>query len=503
MNSALAPLLADASAARSRRGEIKFIAAAPAPLAILGVPIDALRISDALDRIDAMIATRRPHFVATASVQTLVQAQRDAEVRDSFLQADLVLSESPALRWSAARLGGAFPQALQPADFAREIVRRVVSRSHRLFVLGTGEMTGGDVEVALQHFHPALHLAGAHIADSTELLLVDEAEIARRVHSANPDILLVAAGCAKRQKWIAAHYRALGVPVTIAVGAETIALLEPAALAPEWTKRSAGGRLARLAGMARRLYRPCVRHVLRVVAGIASQWLLSSRRARTRIEPGDYPFNIPDWSCIDAGTQLTRCSLETDAEFWQQARDRATHCLIDLAKTQAIDGHGIGFLLRWRKHLAASDRQLVLLAPSGTVRRLLGLMKLTAHFVVAKDFGAAAAHATHIGRKSLVQHDGTTRSLAWCGEIVADNVDDVWRMTTEHVAGFAAAEATLVIIDLARLRGIDSTGAALMLRLKKWARSVRTEILFAHAQPNVRNVLRLTQVEQLLLEGGQ
>ena len=43
----------------------------------------------------------------------------------------------------------------------------------------------------------------------------------------------------------------------------------------------------------------------------------------------------------------------------------------------------------------------------------------------------------------------------------------------------------------------------LMLRLKKWAQQFPTEMLFTHAQPNVRNVLQLTRLDQLLLEGGQ
>ena len=42
-----------------------------------------------------------------------------------------------------------------------------------------------------------------------------------------------------------------------------------------------------------------------------------------------------------------------------------------------------------------------------------------------------------------------------------------------------------------------------MLRLKKWAQPLHAELLFAHPQPNVRNVLRLTRLDQLLLEGSQ
>ena len=72
-----------------------------------------------------------------------------------------------------------------------------------------------------------------------------------------------------------------------------------------------------------------------------------------------------------------------------------------------------------------------------------------------------------------------------------------------RACGFAEADATRITIDLSRLRFIDSSGAALMLRAKKWARDRKIELLFARPQDNVRNVLRLTRLDQKLLEGGQ
>lgn len=86
---------------------------------------------------------------------------------------------------------------------------------------------------------------------------------------------------------------------------------------------------------------------------------------------------------------------------------------------------------------------------------------------------------------------------------MAANTDDVWGMTEEYVRTFAASGATLVIIDLARLRFIDSAGAQLMLRVKQWSRDVRTPVLFARPQPHVRNVLRLAELDVLVLEGAQ
>jgi anti-anti-sigma factor len=173
-----------------------------------------------------------------------------------------------------------------------------------------------------------------------------------------------------------------------------------------------------------------------------------------------------------------------------------------LSGVRRIDGTGVAFLIRRRKELQSSGRQLVLLAPSAPLRRTLVAMRLSDHFDIAHDLAEATRCAETLVA-SHVSRDGTTRALAWCGEIIAANCDSVWQLTTDHLHAFIAHRATLIIVDLTRLRFIDSSGAAVMLRLKNWARSLHVELLFAHAQPNVRNVLRLTRLDQLLLEGSQ
>lgn len=115
------------------------------------------------------------------------------------------------------------------------------------------------------------------------------------------------------------------------------------------------------------------------------------------------------------------------------------------------------------------------------------------------------SHATspQVTMPNSCSANSITRSMAWCGDIVAANTEDVWRVTTEHIQSFAGHAATLVIVDLTQLRALDLSGANLMVRLKKWARGVQVEILFTHPSPPVRNVLQSIQVDQLLLEGGQ
>ncbi len=504
MNPASAPVLADATATPAVAPAPRATPSSGAwPIAILGVPFDHVSIEESVARIEAMIATRRPHFVVTANVDFLVQAHRDVELRRILLEADLVLCDGTPLVWASRWLGNALPERVAGSDLAPALIEAAAKKGHRLFFLGAAEGVALEAEAKLKAQYPTLQIVGTYSPPFSPLLEMDHAEIAKRIRAAQPDILLVSFGCPKQEKWIAMHHRSLGVPVAIGVGATLDFLAGRMKRAPALMRRTGTEWLYRLWQEPGRLYQRYATDLVHFLPALARQTIRLPVRPAARPTLAERAAPLPEWSHFYAGGDLTRRSLQRDAALWQQLPDRSTHCLVDLADIKAIDATGIAHLIRARKALAARGRQLVLHAPSAKVQRLLGGLKLSDHFLVARDVADAIRQVAACDSHPPVQHDGTTRSLAWCGEIVSSNAEDVWRMTSEHVLAFAANHTSLVIIDLARLRFIDSTGAALMLRLKKWAKSVQAEILFAHPQPNVRNVLRLTRIDHLVLEGGQ
>jgi N-acetylglucosaminyldiphosphoundecaprenol N-acetyl-beta-D-mannosaminyltransferase len=508
MNSASAPLFADALESRLRAQR----AAGPHcdgsstgawPIAMLGVPFDHVTIAESIARIEKMIASRRPHYVVTANVDFLVQAHRDVELRRILLEADLVLCDGTPLVWASRWLGNPLPERVAGSDLAPGLIRVAAEKGYRLFFLGAGPGVAIEAEAKLRREYPTLNIVGTYSPPFSHLLEMNHEEIAQRIRDAKPDILLVGFGCPKQEKWIAMHHRALGVPVAIGVGATIDFLAGRVKRAPDWMRRTGTEWIYRLIQEPKRLYRRYAQDLTHFLPMIAAEWWRVRTSHRTADLPATRSAPLPDWHMVDAGSRLTRDALEREARFWQALLDRNAHCLVDLSRVRRFDGTGVAFLVRWRKQLREKGRQLMLLAPSPALRRTFAAMRLSDLFHVAGDVVEATQQAATLGTQTAVLPESGTRSLAWCGEIVAANVEDVWKMTTDHVLAYAANHATLIIIDLARLRFIDSSGAALMLRLKKWAQQFQTEILFSHAQPNVRNVLRLTRIDQLLMEGAQ
>jgi len=90
---------------------------------------------------------------------------------------------------------------------------------------------------------------------------MNHAEIIARVHEARPDILLVAFGCPKQEKWIFQHYRALGVPVAIGVGGTVDFLARRIRRAPAGCGKAGLNGSSALAGT-RRLFPRYARNLL-------------------------------------------------------------------------------------------------------------------------------------------------------------------------------------------------------------------------------------------------
>src|SRR4051794_20608152 len=108
----------------------------PPSIALLGVPLDSLTLVEALAAIDKMIVSRQPHYLVTANVDFLVQAQRDHELRRILLEADLALCDGMPLVWASRWLGNPLPERVAGADLVPRLVQSAAMKGYRLFFLG-------------------------------------------------------------------------------------------------------------------------------------------------------------------------------------------------------------------------------------------------------------------------------------------------------------------------------------------------------------------------------
>jgi N-acetylglucosaminyldiphosphoundecaprenol N-acetyl-beta-D-mannosaminyltransferase len=466
----------------------------------MGVPFDNVTKAEAVARIEMMIATRRPHYVVTANVDFLVQARRDVELQRILLEADLVLCDGTPLLWASRWLGNPLPERAAGADVVPLLIRAAEEKGHRIFLLGAGPNVAAEAAEQLQQQHPALVIAGHYSPPFHDLLEMDFAEIARQVKAARPDILFISFGCPKQEKWIAMHYQLLGVPILIGVGATLDFIAGRMKRAPAFMQRTGTECVYRLAQEPRRLARRYAGDLFRFVPSIARQcWNLRASPRSSITAESMTSVRTADWQQIRVAGDFSAAALNRQRSFFDEALQAISHCQLDLSQVRFLDSTGVAVLVQWRKRLHAHGKRLMLLNPSAEVQRTLKLMRLTGHFwIVAQS--AAAPHQIEVMQTSepVIPPYPGGHTLAWQGEVNAANAEAVWGLTLQHLTSVGPPPRQTFIIDLSRLRFIDSAGAELMRRLRAWARHLEKEIRFLGSRPDVCNVLRLAKLGDLL-----
>lgn len=482
------------------------------PVAILGVPFDNVTKTEAIDLIERMIESGRPHYLVTPNVDFLVQARRDVELRRILFEAHLVLCDGTPLVWASRLLGNALPERVAGADLVPLLTEIAAKKKYRLFLLGASPQSAELAVNRLRERYPELIIAGHYSPPFSHLLEMDHDEIRRRILEAKPDLLFVSFGCPKQEKWVAMHYRSLGVPVTAGVGATIDFLAGQVRRAPVWMQRSGTEWMFRLAQEPRRLFRRYFTDLWVFSSSIFPQWWELQARPGRRLAGREVEWLDPLDTTSANGfyrrkipARLDVLTVSDNPVLAQDIISHARNCVLDMSSTAFIDSTGVGWLIGLQKQLRAAGLQLVLLAPTPAVSRALRLMRLTDFFQIASDersverlLGDGEEQTDKFNTHGTAAAAGVLR---WRGEITAANAESVWEKTQPYLASWEAGKTKT--IDLSQVRFIDSTGLGLMVRAKKLSLARAETLRFVGLLPAVRNVIRLSRLENFLLDSAR
>ena len=200
---------------------------------ILGVPVDAITESGAVDWVAAAIRDRQPRQVATVNPEFVMRARHDGRFLKVLAQADLCIPDGYGVVWAARRLGHPLPSRVAGVDFIRALASRGAQDGWRFFFLGAGPGVAESTASVLKKDYPELVVAGC-LAGSPDP--TDDPVTASAVRTARTDVLLVAYGAPGQDLWIARNLRQSGVSVAIGVGGAFDFISGRARRAPRWMR---------------------------------------------------------------------------------------------------------------------------------------------------------------------------------------------------------------------------------------------------------------------------
>ncbi|MBB3207759.1 N-acetylglucosaminyldiphosphoundecaprenol N-acetyl-beta-D-mannosaminyltransferase [Rhodopirellula rubra] len=204
---------------------------------IWDVPFDRLDMPQSIEAIDRLIARREPSYVITANLNYCMLNGQDAHVREITNDADLILADGQPIVLRSQLKTNPLPERVAGSEMIMHLCQRAAEKGHRVFFLGGAEGVAETCAARLQAMYPGLQIAGTECPPFRELSAEEHEAQLQRIRDAKTDLLFVAFGQPKGEKWIHANYRQLGVPVSIQLGASFDFIAGTATRAPEVYQR--------------------------------------------------------------------------------------------------------------------------------------------------------------------------------------------------------------------------------------------------------------------------
>jgi N-acetylglucosaminyldiphosphoundecaprenol N-acetyl-beta-D-mannosaminyltransferase len=201
---------------------------------LCGVPVDALRMTEVVDRLRIAIERRENVQVSVINVAKVVGMRQDKILRDSVMTGDLILVDGMPLVWLSRLTGRPIPERVAGIDLMHELFKLADARGLRVYFLGAKQDVLVKVVELAKARHPAMVVAGYRDGYFTES---QEQAVAEAIRDARPDVLLVAITSPKKERFMARWGERIDVPVTHGVGGSFDVMAGLTRRAPRWMQR--------------------------------------------------------------------------------------------------------------------------------------------------------------------------------------------------------------------------------------------------------------------------
>jgi N-acetylglucosaminyldiphosphoundecaprenol N-acetyl-beta-D-mannosaminyltransferase len=323
------------------------------------------------------------HQIATANVDFLINSIHDLELKEILSACDLVLPDGMPLVWASRLMGASLQERVSGSDLVPRIVELAARHSYGIFLLGSAEASSRGAENWIRQHHPKARVVGRYCPAFAELEEMDHEDILLQIEAARPDILLVAFGSPKQEKWLAMHRHRLRVPVCIGIGGSLDLLAGRLSRAPLWMRDHG---LEWLYRTCQELARLSLRYA-RDASGLARY--MTAQLAATASQHKRPSLNSITEETIGAATVLRVAGSLTGGPVAGFEREASLavggghHLVLDLASTTYLGADALGALIHLGNIAKQHNRELWLTGLRPFLCRLIHATQLESSFRTA------------------------------------------------------------------------------------------------------------------------
>ena len=202
---------------------------------ILGIKIDNVNMDEAAGVLAEYLSTDMCSMVFTPNSEILVEAVKDRKLEAILNEGHLVVPDGIGVVIASRFYGTPFKERVAGFDLMMRLMEMADSRGNSVFLMGGKEGVAEEAAIKLTERYSGLRISGTRNGyfGSNE-----EEKIINDINGCNADILLVALGAPKQEKFIYKHRQELKVKIAMGIGGSLDILAGRAKRAPVFYQKA-------------------------------------------------------------------------------------------------------------------------------------------------------------------------------------------------------------------------------------------------------------------------
>lgn len=199
---------------------------------ILGVPVHPMTMQQAVDTLEAKMLAKEQAFVVTANAEIIMMCQENADYKKIICEdADLVLPDGAGAVWAGRHLGYNVPERVAGFDLYCKLLALSAQKGYKAYFFGGSPGIAEAAKTKAEELYPGVQVVGCHNGyfkdDEVPGIIAD-------INASGADMLFVALGAPKQEKWLLQHRTELNAKILMGIGGSFDVLAGKMERAPKW-----------------------------------------------------------------------------------------------------------------------------------------------------------------------------------------------------------------------------------------------------------------------------
>lgn len=182
---------------------------------ILGVKIHQVTNETAYNRFLTLMEEPKFSMICTPNTEIVMVAQHDAELKEVLQDADLVIPDGIGLIYASKIHQLGLTERVTGIDTMERILKYANNTKKSIYLFGGKPGIAEKAAEKMKETYPNLQIKGIRDGYYKK---EEEDKIIDHINEVKPDLLFVALGAPRQEKWIYQHRKILNVKVAMGVG---------------------------------------------------------------------------------------------------------------------------------------------------------------------------------------------------------------------------------------------------------------------------------------------